>query len=133
MTTRLKYVFLALCVFYASTAISVAADGTADVDSTAFYAAVAGCIVPAAAYVVNHYAPWVSEATKGVVFAVLGAGAGAVTQLLDNGTFDFDTKSLKIVLVAMFFAFASHAGFWKPSTLSTRLGGGTNSPRSRHR
>lgn len=109
---------------------ALASDGTADVDSTAFYAALAGSLVPALAYLLNHYAPWVSEPVKAVVFAVVGAGAGAAAQLLDNGTFDLDTKSFKIVFVSMVFAFVSHMGFWKPSTLSTRLGGGSNQRRT---
>lgn len=132
MNLLLKYLVAIMAVAFYMPAAVLAADGSASVDSTAFYAAVAGSVVPALTYVINHYAPWLKEPTKALIFALVAAATGAVTSLIDNGDFALDTKHLKIVGVAVFFAFVSHMGFWKPSTLSTKLGGGSNSRRSRH-
>jgi hypothetical protein len=132
MNKYASYTALAFLVSLLIPAMAFANDGTADVDSTAFYAAVIGSLVPALAYLLNHYAPWVSEPVKAVVFAVVGAGAGVVTQLLDDGDFALDTPHLKVVGISMLFAFLAHMGFWKPSTLSTKLGGGSNARGNRH-
>lgn len=94
--------------------------------STQFYAAVIGALVPGVTYVLNHYAPWCSDAVKAIVLAVVAAGAGAAAQLLDAGALALDTNTLQVVGTAVALAFLAHAGFWKPSGLAALLKAGTN-------
>jgi peptidoglycan/LPS O-acetylase OafA/YrhL len=94
--------------------------------ATQFWALLAGMVTPAVAYVLNHYAPWASEPFKAAVLVALAALAGAVAQLIDAGSLGFDTNTLQVLVTAVVGALGAHLGFWRPSGLSTRLGGGTN-------
>lgn len=94
-----------------------------------FWTAVLGAIVPGFMYVANHFAPWCSDRVKAVATLLVSAAVGALFQLLDAGDLDLDTETLEVVLTTVFFTFASHIGFWRPSGLNDRLGGGTNASR----
>lgn len=96
--------------------------------SQQFWVAVIGALVPGLTYILNHYAPWVSEHIKALVLLLVSAAAGALFQLIDVGALHWNTRTFEIVATAVVMAFASHVGFWRPSTFSTKLGGGTNKP-----
>lgn len=111
---------------------ALAGDGTT-VDNTAVYAALVGSLVPIATYFLNHRLPFiVSEPAKAFVLVLVSAAGGALTKLLDEGSLTWSTNTLSVVGVAVLFAFLAHAGFYRPSTISKKLGGGSNRPRSGH-
>lgn len=86
-----------------------------------------GALVPAVTYVINHYAPWVSEEVKGIVLLLLSAATGAVIKLIATGGVDFTTAATwQYILFAVVAAFAAHFGFYKATNISTRLGAGSN-------
>lgn len=96
--------------------------------SIQFYAVLIGSIVPLVTYVLNHHATFIhSEPVKGFVLVGASALAGALYQLLTAGDLALDTETLQVVLFAVAGALAAHAGFWKPTNIAGRLGGGTNS------
>jgi len=85
-----------------------------------------GGLVPLVTYVLNHAAPWTSEAVKAAVLVVASAVAGGLYKALANGDVGFNAPTLQYVLTAVIAALAAHHWLWKPSTVSTRLGAGTN-------
>lgn len=93
---------------------------------TQLIAAVVGALVPGLTYAINHYAPWVSEPAKAIFLAVVAAVGGALTELLDSGGIPLTWETAQVVGTAVVLAFLAHAGFWRPSNLSTRLKAGTN-------
>ena len=84
-----------------------------------------GMVTPLVGYLLNHFAPWASEPAKGVVQAVLAAGAGALAQALGAGNFGWNQQTLVAVLTAMGAALAAHLGY-KAGGINVALGGGTN-------
>jgi hypothetical protein len=85
-----------------------------------------GGLVPLVTYVLNHAAPWTSEAVKAAVLVVASAVAGALYKALANGDIGFNAPTLQYVLTAVVAALVAHHWLWKPSTISTRLGAGSN-------
>lgn len=85
-----------------------------------------GALVPAVTYVLNHYAPWVTEKAKAVALVITAAVAAGLYQALDGGTIGWNNVTLQLVVSAVAAAFAAHHWFWKPSTISTSLGAGSN-------
>ena len=94
--------------------------------SLQLYALLVGGLVPLVTYVLNHYAPWASEPVKATVLVVAAAIAGALTQLIDTGTLEFNVRTLEILATAVVGALAAHAGLWRPALINVKLGGGTN-------
>lgn len=90
------------------------------------WAVVIGALVPIATYILNHFAPWASEPVKALVLVAVSAAAGALYQLLDTGDLALDVRTLEVVGTAVVAALLAHHGLYKPATISTRLGGGTN-------
>lgn len=134
--SRLLFIiFMAALFVFLVAPIAALADDTVPPDSrtlvlpqTQLIAAVLAAFVPAFAYVINHYAPWVSEPAKAVFLALLAAAVGALTELFDAGGIPLDWNTAQIVGTAVVMAFLAHAGFWKPSTISAKLKAGTNKP-----
>lgn len=121
---------LPVAAFAAATSDAPPLPRTELLSSTQFWAAVFGSVVPAASYLLNHYAPWVSEQAKGLFLLLLSAAVGAVAQLLDAGSLAFDTNTLQVIGTAVATAFISHQTFWKPTGISFSLKAGTNHRRS---
>lgn len=97
-------------------------------NSTQFYAMLAAAVLQGATYLINHYAPWVSEKAKTVFTVAFAALVGAVVQLIDRGTLAFDTNTLETIGFAVAAALAAHGFLWKPSTAAVALKAGTNKP-----
>jgi VIT1/CCC1 family predicted Fe2+/Mn2+ transporter len=87
---------------------------------------VIGALVPLVTYIVNRYAPWVSEPVKAVVLAVAAAAASALYTALGTHIIGFNAPTLQLVLTAVVTAFITHAVIWKPSGISVLLGAGTD-------
>lgn len=90
------------------------------------WALVAGALVPAVGYVLNHHAPWIDEKIKAIIQVLVAAVAGGLAQAIAAGDVGFNDVTLQFVVTAVMAALAAHKFFWLPSGLSTRLGGGTN-------
>lgn len=90
------------------------------------WAFAAGGLVPLLTYVINHWAPWVSEPVKAFVFVLGAAVAGGITQAIDVGNVGFNDQTLQFVLSAIFAAVVAHAGIYTRGGINTRLGGGSN-------
>lgn len=127
----IKFIIVAVLLLLFAPVAAFAADSVPMAQKTPFpsamvYSALAGSLVPMVTYVFNHYAPWVSEAAKGLVLALVAAAAGALAQLIDVGGLAFDTNTLSVVGVAVLFAFLAHMGFYTRTGVNVKLGGGTN-------
>lgn len=119
--------FLLLWPVLALAADDVPPDATRLVlPQTQLIAAIVGSLVPALTYVLNHYAPWVSEPVKATVLVAVAAAAGALTTLFDAGGIPLTWETAQIVGTSVALALLAHARFWKPSGLAVKLGGGTN-------
>lgn len=88
-----------------------------------------GAVVPLVTYVVNHVGPWVSEPAKAAVLVVASAAASALYTALATNVIGFNEATLQLLLTGVAGALAAHHMLWKPSTVSARLGGGSNAPR----
>jgi hypothetical protein len=108
-------------------ATALAQDGAdSETLSLQVWALLAGAIVPLGGYLLNYVGPWVSEPVKGVVQVLLAAVAGALVELIDQGSVGFDMETLEFVLSAVIASLSAHLGLWRPSTISTKMGGGRN-------
>lgn len=96
------------------------------VPSIQTWALILGAIVPLATYILNHFAPWVSEAVKATVLAVLAGVVGAVYTAIETSVFGWNDATVQLVLTAIIGAFGAHLLIWKPSTISAKLGGGSD-------
>lgn len=94
--------------------------------SVQFWAMVLGAVSPLVAYVLNHYAPWVSERIKAIVQVGLAAAAAAIYQAISTDGFAFDAEHLQVVGSAIIAALLAHKLLYAPSTISDKLGGGRN-------
>ena len=90
------------------------------------WASVIGAIVPAITYVLNHYAPWVNEQIKAIVFVVAAAVTSGLYTALATSNFGANLFTLQIVGSAILAALIAHHFFWKPSGISAKLGAGSN-------
>lgn len=97
-------------------------------DSPQLIILVLGSIVPLITYVINHYAPWISEPVKAIVLVVATACVGACYTALETNVFGFNEATLELVLTAVVGALAAHKLLWNPAKISHILGGGTNRP-----
>lgn len=96
--------------------------------STQFYAFLVGAVLQIVTYVINHYAPWTSDTVKSFITVLFAAVAGAVVQLVNDGSLAFDTNTLQVVLTAVAGALSAHAGLWTRNGVAAKLGGGANKP-----
>lgn len=87
---------------------------------------VIGGLVPLVTYVLNHYAPWVSEPVKALVLVVVAAVAGGVYQAIEAGQVGFNGTTLQFVFTAVVAALSAHKLLWRPAAISAKLGGGSN-------
>lgn len=85
-----------------------------------------GLLTPLVGYVLNYLGPWVDERVKGVVQVLVAAIAAGLYQALDAGHLGFNNTTLQLVITAVLAALAAHHWLWKPSGISTTLGGGRN-------
>lgn len=90
------------------------------------WAFVAGNLAPLFAYVLNHYAPWISEKIKVFAQFVVASIAGGLTQAITTGGVGFNAVTLQFVVTAVVGAFLAHAWVWQRSTVAQSLGGGSN-------
>lgn len=93
---------------------------------TQLLVAIVGSLVPFFTYMLNFRAGWVSEPAKAVVLALVAAAAGVLTTLIDTGGIPVNWDTAQLVGTAVALAFLSHIGFWRPSGISTVVGGGRN-------
>ncbi len=85
-----------------------------------------GALVPLVTYVLNHVGPWISEPVKAGVTVVVAAVAGGLYTALATSSFGWNAATLQMVLTAVVAALGAHHWLWKPSGISTKLGGGSN-------
>lgn len=98
--------------------------------SLQFWSLVIGGVVPLVGYVVNKYAPWVSEPAKAAFMVALAAGVNVVYQLIQVGDFALDTRHLQLVATAVIGALLAHYGY-KAGDINLKLGAGQNAGLSR--
>lgn len=112
-------------------ALALAA-GTALVPVPQIWVLLLGALTPLVTYVLNHFAPWVGEAVKATVLAVVAGVVGAIYTAIETSTFGWNNTTLQLILTAILGAFGAHLLLWKPSSISTKLGGGTDTtPKAR--
>jgi hypothetical protein len=118
---------IAILVLLALPALALAAGhGVGFVPSVQTWALILGAIVPLFTYVLNHFAPWISEAVKATILAVTAAVVGAVWTAIETSQFGWNDATVQLILTAVLGAFGAHALLWKPSGISTKLGGGSD-------
>ena len=104
-----------------------AAKGVGFVPSVQTWALILGAVTPLFTYVLNHYAPWVSEAAKAIALAVVSGVVGAVWAAIETHVFGWNDATVQLVLTAILGAFGAHALVFKPAGINQKLGGGSNS------
>jgi hypothetical protein len=124
-------IYCTLCVLLIPAAIAYAdvpvrSTPTLVVPQAQLWTLMIGAFVPLVTYVINHVGPWVSEPIKGFVLAVAAIIASALYTALDTNVFGFNAATLQLVAASVLMAFLTHALVWKPSGVSTALGGGSN-------
>jgi hypothetical protein len=92
------------------------------------WVSVIGALVPLVTYVLNHYAPWVSEPVKAGVLVVVTAIASGLYTALATPNFGLNLITLQLVVSSVVAALLAHHWLWKPSTISTKLGAGSDAP-----
>lgn len=103
-----------------------AAGGVGFVPSVQTWALILGAITPLFTYILNHYAPWISEAAKAIALAVVSGVVGALWAAIETGVFGWNDATVQLVLTAILGAFGAHALIFKPAGINSKLGGGTN-------
>ena len=109
-------------------ALALAA-GTTLVPVPQIWVFVLGALTPLVTYVLNHFAPWVTEPVKAAVLAVVASGIAVLYTAIETGVAGFNSATLQLVVTALIAAFGSHYIVWKPSEVSVKLGGGSNAPK----
>jgi hypothetical protein len=90
---------------------------------------VLGGLTPLATYVLNHFAPWVTEPIKATVLAVVAAVVAALYTAIETSMFGFNNATAQLILSAIVAAFGAHLLIWSPSGIAAKLGGGSNAPK----
>ena len=89
-----------------------------------------GALTPLVVYVLNHFAPWVTEPIKATVLAIVAGAVGAIYTAIETSIFGFNSATLQLVLTAIVAAFGAHALIYRPSGIAAKLGGGSNAPKA---
>jgi hypothetical protein len=88
-----------------------------------------GALIPLVGYVLNRYAPWISESVKGVVQVALAAVAGGVYAAIEApGDLGFDNTTFQLILSSVVAALFAHNMLWKPAKVNTKLGATERTP-----
>lgn len=95
-------------------------------DTHQLWTLVIGALVPLFTYILNHVGPWLSEPVKAAVLVIVAAVAAALYTALATNILGLNTPTLELVLTGVVAALGAHHLLWKPSGISTLLGGGTN-------
>jgi hypothetical protein len=107
-------------------ALALAAGGAGFVPSVQTWALILGAVTPLVTYILNHFAPWVSEAVKATVLAVVAGVVGAVWAAIETHVFGWNDATVQLVLTAILGAFGAHALIFKPAGINQKLGGGSD-------
>lgn len=91
-----------------------------------FWTLVIGSLTPLVGYLINTYAPWISEPVKAFVQIAIAALAAALFQLLDAGELAFNAQTLQLCGSAVVSALVAHKFLWLPSGIGPKLGAGVN-------
>lgn len=126
----LAFVFLSTVIFgvgaNALGAIPDSGNPTLVFSATQTYVLLIGALVPLATYVINHYAPWVSEPAKALFMLVVSATAAGLYQALDVGQIGFNSETLQIILSAIMASLTAHKFLYAPAEINRLLKAGTN-------
>lgn len=117
-------VLLTICV-----TLSLADEPSPDLalSSDQTWVALTGALVPLLMYVINHYAPWVSEKAKAIAQVAAAALVGALWQLHSNGSLDLGSaETLQFSLTAVVSALVAHGLLYAPGGINKALLAGTN-------
>src|SRR5882762_7653969 len=106
--------------------LALAAGGVGFVPSVQTWALILGAVTPLFTYILNHYAPWISEAAKAIALAVVAGVVGAVWSAIETGVFGWNDATVQLVVTAILGAFGAHALIFKPAEINKTLGGGSN-------
>lgn len=88
--------------------------------------AIIASLVPLVTYVLNYLGPWVTEPIKAAVLVVVAAVVGGLDTAITTNQFGWNGTTANLIITAVLAALVSHHILWKPSGISTRLGGGRN-------
>ena len=123
----LRAALLAVLVLLLLPAFALAAtSGVGFAPSVQTWALILGAVTPLFTYVLNHFAPWVGEATKAIVLTVVSGVVGAVWAAIETNVFGWNDATVQLVLTAILGAFGAHALVYRPSGIHAKLGGGSN-------
>jgi hypothetical protein len=86
---------------------------------------VLGYVSPLVAYLLNHFAPWVTVQIKGIVIGAVAAAVALVYQLVSAGNFGWNYQTLVAVVETVLASIAGHASF-KASGINVAFGAGSN-------
>lgn len=128
LMVRAWWLALMVLLLIPAAALAVASSPTLVLPTKQLWTLIIGAFVPLVTYGLNHVGPWVSEPVKATVLVVAAALAGALYDALATSTFGWNTNTLQFVATAVVAALMAHGLLWKPSGISTRLGGGSNKP-----
>jgi hypothetical protein len=123
-----RAVMLALVSLLLLPTIALAA-GTTLVPVPQIWVVVLGAVVPLLTYVLNHFAPWVTEPVKATILVVAAAVVAVIYTAIETSVLGFNDATLQLVVTAIISALGAHLLLWKPSGFSAKLGGGTNAVR----
>ena len=91
------------------------------------WVALTGSIVPLLMYLVNHYAPWVSEKAKAIAQVSAAALVGVLWQLHSSGGLDLGAASTwQFILTAVVSALVAHGLLYAPGEINVALKADTN-------
>jgi hypothetical protein len=121
--------FLALLCLMLIPALALAA-GTVLTPVPQVWVILLGALTPLVTYVLNHFAPWVTEPIKATVLAVVAGVVACIYTAIETSIFGFNNATLQLVLSAIVAAFGAHLLIWSPSGIAAKLGGGSNAPKT---
>lgn len=95
-------------------------------DPTQTYVLLIGALTPLVTYLLNHYGPHTDEKIKGIVHVVMAALTAGLYQALSGGDLGFNATTLQLCGTSIIAALGAHRLLYVPSTISAKLGAGTN-------
>lgn len=127
LTARALLIALLLLILLPAAALAIPQSPTLVLPSKQLWTLILGAVVPLVTYVLNNKAPWISEPVKATVLVVVSIVVGAVYTALATSTFGLNAQTLQLVATTVAAGLFAHGLLWKPSGISTLLGGGANS------